>query len=148
MDNIKIYTIGFTKKNAEQFFTKLCSSGIKRLVDIRLNNSSQLAGFAKKDDLKYFLKKICDIEYAYIPQLAPTKEILDEYRKTKNSWPVYEQRFNDLMTIRKIEETVSRDVLNNGCLLCSEDTPDQCHRRLVAEYLKNKWGNVEIIHLT
>lgn len=148
MDTIKIYTIGFTKKNAEQFFGKLCSAGIKRLVDIRLNNSSQLAGFAKKDDLKYFLKKICDIEYVYVPQLAPTKEILDEYRKTKNSWPVYEQRFIDLMKTRKVQETVSKDVLNNGCLLCSEDTPDQCHRRLVVEYLKNKWSNVEIIHLT
>jgi uncharacterized protein (DUF488 family) len=148
MDTIKIYTIGFTKKNAEQFFGKLCSAGVKRLVDIRLNNSSQLAGFAKKDDLKFFLKKICDIEYVYVPQLAPTKEILDEYRKTKNSWAVYEQRFIDLMITRKVQETVSRDVLNNGCLLCSEDTSEQCHRRLVAEYLKNKWGNVEIIHLT
>ncbi len=148
MGTIKIYTIGFTKKNAEQFFGKLCSAGVKRLVDIRLNNSSQLAGFAKKDDLKYFLKKICNIEYVYVAQLAPTKEILDEYRKTKNSWPVYERRFIDLMTTRKVQETISQDVLNNGCLLCSEDTPDQCHRRLVAEYLKSKWDNVEIIHLT
>lgn len=147
MDNIKIYTIGFTKKNAEQFFSKLCSAGIKRLVDIRLNNSSQLAGFAKKNDLQYFLNKICDIEYVYLPQLAPTKEILDEYRKMKNSWPVYEQRFIDLMTTRKIEETVSKDILNNGCLLCSEDIPNHCHRRLVAEYLRNKWVNVEIKHL-
>ena len=148
MDKIKLYTIGFTKKSAEQFFSKLCSAGIKRVVDIRLNNSSQLAGFAKKDDLQYFLKKICDIEYVYISQLAPTKELLEAHREKKNSWQVFEQRFIDLMRTRKIEKTVSKDILNNGCLLCSEDTPDKCHRRLVAEYLKNKWRNVEIIHLT
>jgi len=147
MDNIKIYTIGFTKKNAEQFFNKLCSAGIKRIVDIRLNNSSQLAGFTKKEDLRYFLKTICNIEYVYMPQLAPTKEILTVYRNTKNDWPVYEQSFVNLMADRKVEDVVSKDILNNSCLLCSEDNPDHCHRRLVAEYLRNKWDTVEIEHL-
>ncbi len=142
-----IYTIGFTKKSAEQFFETLRMSGAKRLVDVRLNNVSQLAGFAKKQDLKYFLEKICGMEYVHLPILAPTQDILDEYKKHKGDWQVYERSFLELMRGRKIEEGVSRDVIADGCLLCSEDKPDHCHRRLVAEYLKQHWGDVEIRHL-
>jgi uncharacterized protein (DUF488 family) len=142
-----IYTIGFTKKNAEQFFEALRKSGARRLVDVRLNNVSQLAGFAKKQDLKYFLEKICAMEYVHLPILAPTQEILDEYKKHKGDWRVYERSFLELMRERKIEDQVSRDVIAGGCLLCSEDKPDHCHRRLVAEYLKEHWGDVEIRHL-
>lgn len=147
MDKITIFTIGFTKKSAEKFFNKLRNAGVKRLIDIRLNNNSQLAGFTKKDDLQFFLKAICDIEYVYVPELAPTKTILDEYRASKNSWDVYEEKFIALMKNGKIEDKISRELLNNGCLLCSEDQPDYCHRRLVAEYLKNSWDNVEIRHI-
>jgi len=145
---MKIFTIGFTKKSAETFFTRLKNTGVKRLVDVRLNNVSQLAGFTKKDDLRYFTKEICHIDYVHVPALAPTAEILDAYRKQKNSdWKLYESRFLDLMSRRRIEETVSREVLDGGCLLCSEEKPYHCHRRLVAEYLKEKWGDVEIEHI-
>jgi uncharacterized protein (DUF488 family) len=145
---MKIFTIGFTKKSAEAFFTRLKNAGVKRLVDVRLNNISQLAGFTKRDDLQYFAKAICGIEYVHIPKLAPTAEILDPYKKRKNGdWPLYERQFLDLMRARQIEETVSRDLLDGGCLLCSEETPHHCHRRLVAEYLKEKWDGIEIEHI-
>lgn len=144
---ITLFTIGFTKKNAEQFFERLRSSGVKRVVDVRLNNVSQLAGFAKKDDLKYFLKNVCGIDYVHLPLLAPEQGMLDEYKKQKGSWDVYAGRFLDLMKARKIEEQLKPEELAGGCLLCSEDKPHQCHRRLVAEYLNERWGGVEISHL-
>ena len=144
---MKLFTIGFTKKNAQRFFGLLKASGARRIVDVRLNNVSQLAGFAKKDDLAYFLKTICDMEYVHLPELAPTQDMLDEYKKQKGDWKTYEDRFIALMAKRRIEETVPRDVISQGCLLCSEDKPHHCHRRLVAEYLKQHWGDIEIAHL-
>ena len=144
---MKLFTIGFTKKTAEIFFGKLCDAGVKRVIDIRLNNVSQLAGFAKKDDLSYFLKTICAIEYVHVPELAPTQDILDGYKKHKGDWEVYEKKFIELMIKRAIENKLSRELFDNACLLCSEDKPHHCHRRLVAEYLKDKWGNVEIEHI-
>ena len=145
---MKIFTIGFTKKSAETFFTRLKEAGVRRLIDVRLNNVSQLAGFTKKDDLRYFTRAICGIDYVHVPELAPTSEILDPYKKQKNGdWALYEQQFLDLMRSRKIEETIRRDLLDGGCLLCSEEKPVHCHRRLVAEYLKDKWGAVEIEHI-
>ncbi len=144
---MKVFTIGFTKKSARQFFGLLRNSGTKRVVDVRLNNVSQLAGFAKKDDLAYFLKEICRVEYVHLPELAPTQEMLDEYKKKRGDWSTYETRFLALMKQRRIEETVPREVIADACLLCSEDKPHQCHRRLVAEYLKQHWGDVDISHL-
>ena len=145
---MKLFTIGFTKKSAETFFTRLARSGVRKLVDVRLNNVSQLAGFTKRDDLRYFTKAICDIEYVHMPQLAPTAEILDPYKKAKNGdWTLYERQFLDLMRERRIEEKISPETLDSGCLLCSEEKPHHCHRRLVAEYLREKWGNVEIDHI-
>ena len=145
---MKIFTIGFTKKSAQTFFEKLKSAGVRRLLDVRLNNVSQLAGFTKKDDLRYFTKAICNIEYVHLPVLAPTAEILDPYKKQKNGdWPLYERQFLDLMKERHIEEKLSPEVLDGGCFLCSEEKPHHCHRRLVAEYLKEKWGSVEIEHI-
>jgi len=146
-DAMTLFTIGFTKKSAEQFFLTLKSAGVKRMIDIRLNNVSQLAGFAKRDDLCYFLKEICGIEYIHIPDLAPTKEILDEYRKNKGDWAVYEQQFQELLKIREVEKKLSTEMMDGACLLCSEEKPEFCHRRLVAEYLKEKWNHVEIRHL-
>ena len=143
-----IFTIGFTKKSAETFFTRLKNSGAKRLIDVRLNNVSQLSGFTKKDDLRYFTRAICDMEYIHLPLLAPTQNILDAYKKHKGDWNVYERQFLDLMKERHIEEKASREMLDGGCLLCSEEKPDHCHRRLVAEYLRHKWGNVEIEHIS
>ena len=147
MSDIKLFTIGFTKKTAEGFFTKLSKAGVKRVIDIRLNNVSQLAGFAKRDDLRYFLSAICNIDYIHKPEFAPTKDIMEAYKKNKGDWSVYEKRFMVLLSERKPEESISRDMFDNGCLLCSEDKPDNCHRRLVAEYLSEKWGNMEVIHL-
>jgi uncharacterized protein (DUF488 family) len=143
---MKLFTIGFTKTSAESFFDRLASARVKKLIDVRLNNVSQLAGFAKKDDLKFFSKAICHIEYQHMPDLAPTQDILNDYRKTKGSWSAYAQKFLDLMARRKIEK-IDQKLLDGGCLLCSEDKPHHCHRRLVAEYLKEKWTDVEIEHL-
>lgn len=148
MSHIEIFTIGFTKKKAEYFFEKLQNSGVKRIVDVRLNNVSQLAGFAKKDDLIYFLKEIGGMDYVHLPELAPTKDMLDAYKKQKGDWSTYENKFIELMESRHIEDKIPKEVLNEGCLLCSEDKPHHCHRRLVAEYLKNKWNDeIEIKHL-
>lgn len=146
---MKVLTIGFTKKSAEAFFTSLRTAGVRRLLDVRLKNVSQLAGFAKKDDLKYFAEAICGIEYVHVPELAPTPEILNPYKKAKKhgDWPLYERQFLDLMRSRRIEETLSPSLLDGGCLLCSEEKPHHCHRRLVAEYLQEKWGAVEIEHI-
>jgi uncharacterized protein (DUF488 family) len=144
---MKIFTIGFTKKSARDFFGKLKQPGISRVVDVRLNNVSQLAGFAKKDDLKFFAEAICGIGYVHLPVLAPTQEMLDTYRKAKGGWANYEKQFLELMSQRTIETEVQKDVIDGGCLVCSEETPDRCHRRLVAEYLSAKWGDVEIHHI-
>lgn len=145
--NINLYTIGFTKKTAQDFFTIVSKAGIKRIIDTRLNNVSQLAGFAKRKDLEYFLKEIADIEYIHILDLAPTKDILDNYKKKKGSWETYENSFLDLMKKRQIENKISSKLLDGACLLCSEAKPHNCHRRLVAEYLNNKLGNINICHL-
>ena len=144
---MKVFTIGFTRKTAEQFFGKLKASGARRVVDVRLNNVSQLAGFAKKKDLQYFLRQICGMDFVHLLELAPTQDMLDEYKKNKGDWAVYERRFLDLMRQRQIEKTVPREVIQDGCLLCSEDKPHHCHRRLVAEYLKEHWGDLDIQHL-
>ena len=144
---MKVFTIGFTKKSARRFFELLKTSGARRIVDVRLNNVSQLAGFVKKDDLEYFLKEICGVGYTHLPELAPTQDMLDEYKKLKGDWAAYERRFLTLMKERQIESTVPKEVIAEGCLLCSEDKPHHCHRRLVAEYLARRWGDVEITHL-
>lgn len=144
---MKVFTIGFTKKNAEQFFTRLRQPGLVRLVDIRLNNVSQLAGFTKKEDLRFFLREIVKIDYAHVVDLAPNQAILEEYKKNGEDWAKYEQQFLALMATRQVEVTVSKELVDGGCFLCSESTPDRCHRRLAAEYLKAKWGNLQIEHL-
>ena len=147
-DIIKTYTIGFTKKNADRFFSLLRLSDTKKLIDVRLNNGSQLAGFAKKNDLKFFLQELCGIEYIHIPELAPTKHILDQYKKHGGSWYVYENEFNQLMADRNIEKIVKKDMLNYSCLLCSEHEPIHCHRRLVVEYLNCQWKeSISVDHL-
>jgi uncharacterized protein (DUF488 family) len=144
---MKVFTIGFTKKSARQFFDVLRRSGAKRVVDVRLNNVSQLAGFAKRDDLAFFLKEVCGMDYVHLPDLAPTQEMLDEYKKLKGDWNTYEARFLDLMSKRRIEQCIPKEVVAESCLLCSEDKPHHCHRRLVAEYLQQRWGDLEISHL-
>jgi uncharacterized protein (DUF488 family) len=145
---VRIYTIGFTKSTAESFFTRLQEAGVRRVIDIRLKNTSHLAGFAKAEDLPYFLRAICGIEdYVHRPDLAPTEEIMNAFKKEKGTWEAYERAFLPLLAERRIEETLTRQEVDGACLLCSEDTPEHCHRRLVAEYLRDQWGDVEIIHL-
>ena len=144
---MKLFTIGFTKTSAEEFFSTLQVNGVQRLIDVRLNNVSQLAGFAKRGDLEYFLRVICDIPYEHRLELAPTQQMLDDYRKRDHDWSRYEARFRDLMARRRIEIGVQPDAVDGACLLCSEATPDRCHRRLVAEYLQSHWGDVDIVHL-
>jgi len=144
---MRLFTIGFTKKSAEGFFTKLSEGGARRIVDVRLNNVSQFAGFAKRQDLEYFLRELCGIDYVHLPELAPTREMLDGYKKHKGGWEQYESEFLALMHMRRIEQTVPEEVLADGCLLCSEDKPHHCHRRLVAEYLQERRGDIEIVHL-
>jgi len=144
---MKIYTIGFTKKSAGTFFGPLKKCGAERLVDVRLNNVSQLAGFAKRDDLSYFLGEICGMGYHHELQLAPTKGMLDDYKKHGARWADYERWFLDLIAERQIEDRVSPALLDNSVLLCSEATAHHCHRRLVAEYLAERWDGVTIEHL-
>ncbi|MCP2731248.1 DUF488 domain-containing protein [Limnofasciculus baicalensis] len=144
---IDLFTIGFTKKSAQQFFETLTNSGVKRVIDTRLNNVSQLAGFTKRTDLEYFLHQIGKIDYIHRLDLAPTQDILDKYKKNGKDWETYEEQFLQLIQQRQIEEKISPDILDGACLLCSEPTPHHCHRRLVAEYLLNQWGNIKICHL-
>jgi len=148
MGLIKVYTIGFAGKNAETFFNLLKKSGADHLIDIRLNNVSQLAGFTKKDDLRFFLKEILGWGYYHRLELAPTKDILNAYKKHNENWAIYEEKFIALMERRSIETSIKKDDISNAVLLCSEHKPEYCHRRLVVEYLNKKWDSaLEIQHL-
>ncbi|MCT4605740.1 MAG: DUF488 domain-containing protein [Marinisporobacter sp.] len=149
---IKIYTIGFTKKSAQQFFELLERNNIKTVFDVRLNNSSQLSGFAKGKDLQYFLRQILSVGYIHNIEFSPTKEILNNYKKGKIDWEKYERQFSDLLSDRKLERYIKEELfskLDGMCFLCSEATPEKCHRRLVAEYIRDlfKNENIEIIHI-
>jgi uncharacterized protein (DUF488 family) len=147
MQKTHLFTIGFTQKTARAFFEALRAAGVRRVIDVRLNNTSQLAAFSKRDDMEYFLAQIGGIEYVHVPELAPTQEILDAYKKHKGSWAVYESAFRALLKGRGVERTLKRAIFDRGCLLCSEVEPAHCHRRLVAEHLEAAWGNVEVEHL-
>ena len=146
---MELYTIGFTKTTAEHFFERLGHAGPQRVIDVRLNNRSQLAGFAKRDDLKFFLRTIGKMDYVHEPILAPTQDILDAYKKSKGSWEAYEDAFVALMRDRRIESELSRELFDGACLLCSEHTAENCHRRLVAEYLNDAWPDaaLTVVHL-
>jgi uncharacterized protein (DUF488 family) len=144
---MRLYTIGFTKKSAHDFFETLRSARVARIVDVRLNNVSQLAGFAKRKDLPYFLDQITGIQYIHAPILAPTQEMLDSYKKHGSGWQSYETSFINLMKGRHIETAWMDCLRDSDCLLCSEEEPLHCHRRLVAEYLANCRSGIEIRHL-
>jgi uncharacterized protein (DUF488 family) len=145
---MEIYSIGFTQKSAGEFFGTLKAHGIERLLDVRLNNTSQLAGFAKQADLAYFLHEICNCAYEYEPLLAPEQPMLDAYKKHKGNWDIYAEQFMNLMRNRKIESAISRESFQQKTvLLCSELTAEHCHRRLVLEYLQTSWQDVIIRHL-
>ncbi len=146
---MKVFSIGFTKTTAERFFGRLADAGVRRVIDVRLNNRSQLAGFAKRDDLKFFLMALGDIQYVHEPMLAPTQDILDALKKHKGQWEDYERAFLALMRERRIEEKLEASLFDRACLLCSEDQPHHCHRRLVLEYLAEAWpeADLEVLHL-
>jgi uncharacterized protein (DUF488 family) len=146
--DVTLYSIGFTQRTAEQFFGTLREAGVRRLLDVRLNNTSQLAGFAKRDDLRFFLREVCSAEYEHEPLLAPTQEMLDAYKKRKGAWSEYEREFLALMRQRHVEDTLSREAFATPtALLCSERTSEHCHRRLVMEYLAEAWGGLRLCHL-
>jgi uncharacterized protein (DUF488 family) len=145
---VEIYTIGFTQTTAERFFGRLTGAGVKRLLDVRLHRSSQLAGFAKEQDLPYFLRELADAAYAREPLLAPTPEMLADYRKRGGEWDAYERRFLALLAERRVQVALSPgDFAVPTALLCSEATPERCHRRLVCEYLARHWDGVRAVHL-
>jgi uncharacterized protein (DUF488 family) len=146
---MEIFSIGFTQSSAAEFFGTLKRAGVQRLLDVRLNNTSQLAGFAKRDDLAYFLEEICGAAYEHEPLLAPTQPMLDAYKKKKGAWDIYEDEFVALLRERQVETALSPEPFRTAAtaLLCSEKTPEHCHRRLVLEYLKKSWGDMTITHL-
>lgn len=142
---LRVATIGFTQTTAENFFGRLIDARIKKIIDVRLHNTSQLAGFAKANDLAYFLSQIGDIQYVHEPLLAPTDDMLKAYKKAHGDWSEYERRFLQLMRDRKIEELIRPEILDGACLLCSEAKPHRCHRRLVCNYLNDKWGGSMLV---
>lgn len=143
-----VFTIGFTKKTAREFFELLRQERVSTLIDVRLNTTSQLSAFAKQKDLQFFLQELCDAEYVHLPDWAPTKDMLNAYQTKEISWASYADKFLNLMARRRIENDVNPDLIANSCLLCSEHQPHQCHRRLVVEYLNENTGlNLEVKHL-
>jgi uncharacterized protein (DUF488 family) len=146
MTRVNLATIGFTKSSAEHFFERLLKAGVKKVVDVRLHNTSQLSGFAKADDLPYFLKKIGGIQYVHQPMLAPSDPMLKAYKKEKGDWRAYEEHFLELLAERQIETRLNPKMFDGACLLCSEDKPHHCHRRLVCEYLNEKWDDALDVH--
>lgn len=145
---LTLYTIGFTKKTAQQFFELLKKNHVQQLVDVRINNSSQLAGFAKGKDLEYFVKEICHIPYVHKTELAPTKDLLDKWHREEVTWKEYTQIYNGLLKERNVARKYPAEQYHSACFLCSEETPEFCHRRLLVEFLKaNSSEVVKIVHL-
>ncbi|MHC4076706.1 MAG: DUF488 domain-containing protein [Planctomycetota bacterium] len=144
---IKIFTVGYAGKNARQFFTILKQAGIRKVIDVRLYNTSQLAGFSKRQDIEYFLQTIVGAEYIHLPIMAPTKQLLNDYKKGLINWQQYETQFKGVITQRQIEKHLIPQDMDMTCFLCSEAKADNCHRRLVAEYLAEIWQNASIHHL-
>ena len=144
---MRLFTIGFTKKNAERFFTLLIDAGVKVIWDTRLNTTSQLAGFAKAEDLRFFLSKVASVAYRYVPELAPTRDMLDAYRKREMTWDTYQEQYRKLLLERNVAHLFQASELSDACLLCSEDQPTRCHRRLAAEYFQQLVPELAVTHL-
>ena len=147
---MQVYTLGFTRRTAEDFFGALRQAGVRRLLDVRLGNVSQLSAFTKRDDLTFFLRELCGAEYVHEPLLAPTRDMRDAFKRDGGSWAEYERSFLDLLEQRMVEERLDPELFAGPtALLCSERQPSHCHRRLVLEYLQQRWKAVplEIVHL-
>jgi len=147
VETVPIFTIGFTQRSAKDFFATIKQHGVKKIIDVRLNNVSQLSGFAKRADLMYFLENLCDCKYVHRTMWAPTQDILDSYRKKTIDWNEYKKLFLEMLRQRQIETETNVDDLSYSCLLCSEYDANACHRRLVAEYLQTKFPNIKIVNL-
>lgn len=145
---VRVFTIGFTRTSARAFFSSLAEAGVRKVVDVRLHNSSQLAAFAKKEDLEYFLEAISGIGYLHAPELAPTEKLFDSYKSADEPWETYEAGFKALLSERRVESQFSPEDFAEACLLCACASPEMCHRRLVAEYFQRRWGALEIVHLS
>lgn len=143
----KLNTMGYEKKQPKEFFDLINAHGIKRVIDIRLYNNSQLSGFTKQNNLKYFLKELLDVDYIHIPLMAPSKKIFNDHKNNGLAWKDYERRFKRLINHRKIERLIDQRDIDGACLLCYESEATNCHRRLVAEYLQSHYSDIEIIHL-
>lgn len=145
---MEVYTIGFTRRKAADFFRALREHGVRYLIDVRLNNSSQLAGFTKREDLPFFLRELCGADYVHEPLLAPTQDLLSSYQKKRISWAQYESAFLTLMAERQVERQLDPSLFAGpSVLLCSEPTAERCHRRLVVEYLQGHWNDIVVTHL-
>ncbi|CAD7049748.1 hypothetical protein REJC140_01550 [Pseudorhizobium endolithicum] len=145
---MQVSTIGFTRTSAEHFFGRIRDAGVKKVIDVRLHNTSQLAAFAKADDLPFFLKELCGAGYVHEPLLAPTEEIMTAFKKEKGNWETFRHDFLGLMSDRKVETRFKAETFDGACLLCSEDKPHHCHRSLVCDYLNARWGGrLSIRHL-
>jgi uncharacterized protein (DUF488 family) len=142
-----LYTIGSGQKTAREFFTILQNRGVKLVIDVRLANTSQLAGFTKKADLEYFLNAIAGIKYRHMPEYAPTEELMTGYKTKKLSRAEYENGYARLLAERQALTEVSAGLFVDACLLCSEPSAANCHRRLLAEYLAARIPGLEIVHL-
>ena len=148
MTNIDVSTIGFTNKTAKKFFSLLRGAGVRTLLDVRLNNTSQLAGFAKKADLKFFLSELLGADFVELGDLAPEKGMLRRYQDKEMTWDSYADAYTELIAKRRVESNLDIALFDRGCLLCSEDKPHRCHRRLAVEYLNSRWGNrLKVSHL-
>lgn len=145
--SLPLFTIGFTQKSAQDFFSRLKSAGVKTVIDTRLNRTSQLSGFAKESDLRFFVRELCNADYRVEASFAPTEPMLKAYKSGKSTWDEYESEFKSLIASRRIERVFDRGQLQSACLLCSEDQPHHCHRRLVAEYLRETLGGIDVVHL-
>ena len=146
-ESVAVFTIGYAGKNARQFFSILTQAGIRKVIDVRLYNTSQLAGFTKKQDIEYFLQAIVDAEYIHMPIMAPTKQLLNNYKKGLTNWQRYEAQFKSIIAQRQIEKHITPQDMDMACFLCSEAKANNCHRRLVAEYLAGLWPHITIGHL-
>ena len=149
---VKLYTVGFTKKSAREFFEDLLApSCARRVLDIRARPSSQLSGFAKVSksggDFQFLLRRLCDMDYVHVPELAPSDRLLNEYRANELSWDAYSEQYINGLTEQQVEALLDRDLFNEAVLLCSEASPERCHRRHAAEYLQRHWVDIEIVHL-
>ncbi|MFL9892324.1 DUF488 domain-containing protein [Paraburkholderia sp. RL17-381-BIF-C] len=146
---VPVTTIGFTGKTAQEFFDLLKNAEVRTVLDIRLSNTSQLAGFAKKQDLPFFLDRLCGAAYREMPELAPEPDLFKRYKAKELTWDDLAAAYVELIAKRRVENNLDVDLFRSACLLCSEHLPHHCHRRLALEYLNSRWNSrLKVTHLS